>query len=333
MPPLIASLPLWVRRLLILLLFASASFGLSRIKPQIESLRSAWTKKPQELYYLPAPRVLERLSLGYRTLLADLIWIRGILYVGAHFSKEEGGIEWLPQYFDSIATLDPKFERAYTWASILLVYNRKKPERKNVLSSLEILKRGREIFPEKHIFPYHIATTYMFELGLLDRTIPELHRDHLDFCKTPASPKISHVDLIKTTRNCMNRIGGRYLIEAASKADAPSNLGLIASGTLMRGRENQAIICRYLQELLWSADNDEVRENLKQRMALHCGERASEQSFCLERLFTQRWKRDFPYLPRRIFASIDLDPSLSHDGPFSPSFAPPSDPCKTSKTP
>ncbi|TNE48212.1 MAG: hypothetical protein EP343_16500 [Deltaproteobacteria bacterium] len=141
-----------------------------------------------QMYYLPSSEVLQRLSIGYENFLADLIWIRGLLYVGEHFSTKKGKIDWLPRYAQAVIDLDPKFRYAYVWAAILVVYNRKKTVRQDILHSISFLKQGQKQFPHDYYFPYSLAMSYLSELTLGREPMRQLVADFDEFCGDGQKP-------------------------------------------------------------------------------------------------------------------------------------------------
>ena len=75
-------------------------------------------------------------SLGYRELAADLLWLQAIQMMGERKLSEEAG-RWLYQALDRITTIDPKFVRAYEAGSHALCTLVVLPEQSNRL--LEIV--------------------------------------------------------------------------------------------------------------------------------------------------------------------------------------------------
>ncbi|MBW2507597.1 MAG: hypothetical protein JRE81_03105, partial [Deltaproteobacteria bacterium] len=45
------------------------------------------TQAYEDIYYLPPPDWLQVMSLGYRRALADLIWLRALIYFGDEFEN------------------------------------------------------------------------------------------------------------------------------------------------------------------------------------------------------------------------------------------------------
>ncbi|MEM1007883.1 MAG: hypothetical protein AAGJ35_02660 [Myxococcota bacterium] len=326
----------WIKSTALLALIAWLLLTLIAEKQSLELQHQSWKRVKSDLYYLPSPTALKLSSLGYRTTLADLIWIRALLYAGEHFSQDQGSIHWLPLYFEAIRHLNPKHRYLYEWAATLNIYNLRKTSRKEMNESLRVLRLGAQEFPDDHYFPYAIAMAYIFEIKLGNRSIRQLKADHLSFCKKPApaltgSPAQRKIALIRKTRACMRQIGGKFLMEAATKPNAPPYLGTQAAGVLKRGGTQRKLICGYLMDILWRTNNEEGLQRIRQRLRRQCKSVRSPQSLCREKQFTQNWKKKFPYLPRALYGHIAPSRPSRQYHPFS-ILDPLISPCETKPT-
>ena len=74
----------------------------------------------REVLYIPSPKVVKRLSLGYNGLLADIYWTRVVQYFGG--KHHEGSMEYrlLAPLLDITTTLDPQLLPAYEFGAIFL---------------------------------------------------------------------------------------------------------------------------------------------------------------------------------------------------------------------
>jgi len=74
----------------------------------------------REVLYIPSPKVLKRLSLGYNGLLADIYWTRVVQYFGG--KHHEGAMEYklLAPLLDITTTLDPQLLPAYDFGAVFL---------------------------------------------------------------------------------------------------------------------------------------------------------------------------------------------------------------------
>ena len=197
---------------------------------------------------------------------------------------------------------------------------------------MRILEKGRQQFPQDYFFPYALAMSYIFEINLLRRTLSQLQEDHKEFCQRPAPPHLTKNQLIKETRTCMHRIGGRLMMQAAAKPNAPTYIATQAASILRRGRSDQKAICHHLMDILWRSNNPTSLELIRQRLQTYCRAQSNRGSLCRERLFTQRWLKQAPYLPRVLFRPLDVPPHLDDPAPLSLRAPQPADPCETTDT-
>jgi tetratricopeptide (TPR) repeat protein len=73
-----------------------------------------------EVLYLPSPKVLKRLSLGYDGLLADIYWTRAVQYFGAKHYDGAAHYDLLAPLLEITTALDPHLIVAYEFGSTFL---------------------------------------------------------------------------------------------------------------------------------------------------------------------------------------------------------------------
>lgn len=117
------------------------------------------TPKIQQLTYLPSGDYLRIASLGYRELMADLLWLQAIQVMGKKKLSEEDG-QWLYDALDRITTIDPKFVRAYEAGGHALCILVVLPEQSN-----RLLRKGIQHNPLEWNLPFILGINYYFELG------------------------------------------------------------------------------------------------------------------------------------------------------------------------
>jgi hypothetical protein len=109
-----------------------------------------WPRRPVEnLLYIPAGRHLDYLSLGFRGLYADVLWMRAIGYFGAH-ALTDGAYPWLYHILDQVTTLDPAFRFPYYFGGITLAVAAERAE-----ESVRILEKGMVRYPGDWRFPFY----------------------------------------------------------------------------------------------------------------------------------------------------------------------------------
>lgn len=320
--------------------------GVIYFKQDLRLTRQGWSKRSASLFYLPSKRVLKSASLGHQTFFADLIWIRALLYAGSHFT-EKGSIKWVPRYTDAIVTLDPKFRYPYVWGSILLLYNRWGYTRESVYTSNALLQRAQKQFPYEYYFPYLLAMNYLNEIKLTRRSHKQLKADEYRFCVLPPEKSAKSdadlyaalnvpvwklwelqrrftkvrsqrwMKLYRKVKRCLRHRAAMYLMEASTKEDAPPHIAQYGATLLRGGGTSNVVICQHLQELLWRADSDKVRDKIRQKMQRHCSPKVLRALLCQEWLFTNRWKQQKPYISRSLFSLLDLPANLQSNKPLS----------------
>ena len=80
----------------------------------------------QEVLYIPSPKVVKRLSMGYDGLLADIYWTRVVQYFGGKHHERSTEYQLLAPLLDITTALDPHLIVAYEFGSTFLA--QKPPE-------------------------------------------------------------------------------------------------------------------------------------------------------------------------------------------------------------
>jgi hypothetical protein len=115
-------------------------------------------RKLERLLYLPDAEYLKIASLGYRELIADLLWIQSIQVMGEKKVSEPSG-RWLYRALDIITTLDPKFVRAYEAGGLALTTLVVLPEESN-----QLMMKGIRNNPTEWKLPFLIGINYYYEM-------------------------------------------------------------------------------------------------------------------------------------------------------------------------
>lgn len=145
-----------MRSLFTLLLFIGlVRISYERIDPQHSNSSS---HKGREVLYLPNGQALEVISLGYRHFLADVLWFNTVSYFGKHY-KSDRDYAWLYHMCDLVTSLDPKARHVYQFASNMLSWEAKLPDK-----SVLILDKAVSNFPDDWFFYYLRGFNYMYFL-------------------------------------------------------------------------------------------------------------------------------------------------------------------------
>lgn len=114
--------------------------------------------RAEELAYLPKGQYLRLASLGYRQIVADIIWLQAVQHLGAWRDTNQG-YRWTYHAVDVLTDLDPTFVSAYQAAGTILgVWAGRTQE------SIAILKKGMQHNPEVWQLPFLIGYEYFYEL-------------------------------------------------------------------------------------------------------------------------------------------------------------------------
>jgi len=143
---------------LLLVAFLTASILLVR---QVDRVRS--DDPLQEVLYIPSPKVVNRMSLGYSGLLADIYWTRVVQYFGSKHKAKARQYLLLEPLLDMTTTLDPKLLPAYDFGSIFLA--QKPPEGAgDPLAAARLVEKGIRENPQAWRLYYDLGYIYWLEL-------------------------------------------------------------------------------------------------------------------------------------------------------------------------
>lgn len=109
--------------------------------------------------YLPSSEYLNVSSLGYRTVLADVIFLWAIQYYGDYSGRWHKRFDYLWHIYDVITDLDVKFEDAYYFGSFVMAYDAEETD-----MAVALLEKGARNFPEEWFF-YYQAGFLLYEQG------------------------------------------------------------------------------------------------------------------------------------------------------------------------
>lgn len=113
----------------------------------------------QQFAMLPDGPTLRILSLGFKDVIADVLWLRAVQAIGQRTVSEESG-NWIYRAVDIVTTLDPQFVEAYEHGGIALCTVVVMPEESN-----RILEKGMKNNPQEWRLPFVLGINYYFELA------------------------------------------------------------------------------------------------------------------------------------------------------------------------
>ena len=117
----------------------------------------------QEVLYIPSPKVVKRLSLGYSGLLADVYWTRVVQYFGTKHKAKSKQYLILEPLLEMTTELDPQLLPAYHFGSVFLA--QKPPEGAgDPQAAARLVEKGVRENPQSWRLYYDLGYIYWLEL-------------------------------------------------------------------------------------------------------------------------------------------------------------------------
>src|SRR5690349_8631359 len=121
------------------------------------------TQRYEDVYYLPPPAWLALFSLGHREAVADLIWLRSLVYFGDELGHR-GQVANLYNYAEAMLSLDPYFKKVYSWAATCALYRTGNIQVSDAYRAIAFLERGVRLFPDDGELAWTLGANYIYEL-------------------------------------------------------------------------------------------------------------------------------------------------------------------------
>lgn len=240
----------------------------------------------EDIYYLPPPEWLDVMSLGYRRALADLIWLRALIYFGEEF-ENRGAVKHVFNYGDSMLSLDPDFRRVYRWVGVAGVYTPTGSSPEVIERAIDVLRAGVERFPDDGQLAWDAGATITYEL------LPNLPKDDPD-------------------REALQAEGNEHMMAAARLGAGPDWL-VITNATALRKLGQTDRELRHLEEMYALVRDPTVKAQIEIRLS-HLRDEAYAEAFRrANEEFEERWQAEFPYMPSTLYFFV-ADPVQSAIG-------------------
>lgn len=240
--------------------------------------RASWPKSA-DLPFAPSAGTAPYVSLGYREVMADLLWIRAIGYVGGDDDRAAG----TRALVEAIVALDPRFERVYPFTGAALSAIGTEPSQDDLLASIRILERGMAEFPDNCKIPLLAGQVYTVELESPD---PE-----------------------QTRRWQLE--GAKMLERAVRLKGCPKDVGTFVAHLRSKlGQRDKAV--RDLRELIVYTDDPKQRQALIEKLAELDQKDAAALAYELEiekKRFEAEWQATRPEVKPTMY--VLLGPPLS----------------------
>ena len=232
------------------------------------------TQTYEDIYYLPPPQWLTVMSLGYRRALADLIWMRALVYFGDEF-QHRGAVQHVFKYGDSLLTLDPDFRRVYGWVGVAGVYTPRTAPFEYIERSVEVLRRGAQRFPNDGSLAWDTGATIAYEL------VPRLDKD---------DPR----------RERLRQEATEHMQSAARLGAGPEWL-VLSNATQLRKLGETERELRHLEEMYSIVRDPDVKAQIEIRLT-QLRDEAHAEAFRQANLeFEERRREEFPYVPPVLY--------------------------------
>lgn len=224
--------------------------------------------KLQQLSYLPDGNVLKLASLGYREVVADLLWLQAIQTMGEKRVSKEAG-QWIYRALDVVTTLDPKFVRAYEAGGHALCTLVVMPEESN-----RLLEKGIRHNPQEWRLPFLLGINHYFEFGDNQKAAEAMAMA----ARIPGAPEV------------VARLAARLLVSAKSPQQAVELLAKVYEET---SDENvKRLLEQRLREAIVERDLSLLEEAIGHFEAQH-----SQRPVWLEQLVQEGLLREIPQEP------------------------------------
>ena len=242
----------------------------------------ASTQRYEDVYYLPPPGWLQVFSLGHREALADLIWMRSLIYFGEELGHR-GEVENLYNYAEAMLALDPYFLKVYSWVASCALYRTGNVTVKDARRAIAYLERGVRFFPDDGELAWTLGANYLYEL-------PPMLTDPAEKLEA-------------------RRKGLEHLEVAARRGAGPAWLVLSTATELGKlGQHEQEI--KQLEEVYDQVSDPTIKEQIELRLArLRTATFAEALKRSYEELDAER-SQTFPYLDRGLFLLVHPRPAF-----------------------
>jgi hypothetical protein len=252
------------------------------------------TQSYEDIYYLPPSDSLIIGSLGYREALADLLWMKALVYYGEELIHR-GEVKNLYRYGDAILALDPDYKRVYRWVASSALYRTGNIAVSDAQAAIRYLEVAARRFPDDGELAWDLGANYAFELA------PMLEDE--------------------AERAAARRKGLDYLEAASLRNAGPPWLALQTASELQAlGRSEQAI--RHLEDAYAVTSDPAIKQKIEKRLSALRSEAYAEALRRTAQELEAARKRDFPYLDTTLYMLVGTRPPFGGDAWLAQGFDP-----------
>lgn len=243
-----------------------------------------------DVLYVPEATHLRPMSLGYREALADLLWVRALVFSGASLGNTN--VAAVQRYADAVAGLAPRFSRVYRWGGVTAIYGGSaRVTREGVDISIEIYRAGLVQFPEDH--------KLLYGLGML------------------LTHQVSSTPGYREEERAAAKAEGVRLIRRAAAFGADPLVRQYAA-TLVSDNAESALARQFLEAELAQAEDTDYRRMLRKKLRDIGAGTSVETVERIREEFSAEQATQAEYLPDTVF-------TLVRDAAAAPVMAPPAE--------
>jgi hypothetical protein len=227
-----------------------------------------------DVFALPPPAMLNALSLGYRSALADLLFTSTRISYGTHH-EEHRRFEFIAQYLESIVALDPQFCQTYHYVDTFITYQPiGMPSPEDVRRARRLLERGLEMCPSDGQL-WLSAAQYVAFIAI--QFLPS-----------------------DKEKNEFRIAGAKMFARAAEVTGDNANAqwhSLAAAGIFTREGDRESAMAFY-ERIYAITENEEIKAEIASKLAGLESERRIERNRRRDDAFNRVWHDDLPFLSR-----------------------------------
>jgi hypothetical protein len=224
--------------------------------------------------YAPSPEAAPLVTLGYREMFADLLFLR----LKGYFGGRENTANGVAALVEAIVALDPHYQRIYEWGARAITLAGRGVDNRAYLRALAVLDAGGQQFPDDWKLPYLAGEIYTQDL---QTTRP-------------------------TERHAWDERGTLLIESAIRKPNAPADAATWAATMRTRLGQHQRAVDG-LREMLLVTNDDSVRARLLAKLADLEHTSANEVAAELldaRRRFEAAWHAARPAVPASMYVLI-----------------------------
>jgi hypothetical protein len=135
-------------------------------------------KKKEMLYFVPKKEHLAYTNFGFKSVIADLLWLRGVSYFMFHINSDND-YKYLCGMFEASVALDPKFTQVYRDSMSLLL-----SDKEYYVDAEKILLFGLSHFPQDWELNYLAGILYAFYLKNDEKSLRHFEKSWAEIPRT-----------------------------------------------------------------------------------------------------------------------------------------------------